>query len=295
MSTAQTGLQEQIVDAIKGYVAESPGNRFVAIDGSPIFEEPLIGFADGDDPLFQQYKSVVGDFHLTPREAMGLHFADASDQQPDSPLSVISFVLPLTEETRRSNAEMTFGPSVRWNQTRWHGEDCIRDLKRFIVGFLQERGYRAMSPTLEPFFKMLVLSNGRASNWSERHVAYAAGLGTFGLTDALITAKGVAHRVGSLLAEVALEPTPRPYDNHHAYCPFYDDGSCGVCIERCPADALSENGHDKIRCRDYSELELKPWVAKQASAGYIGAYPGCGLCMAGVPCESAIPPGVKLG
>jgi len=34
-----------------------------------------------------------------------------------------------------------------------------------------------------------------ASSWSERHAPHAAGLGTFGLCDGLITAKGKAMRV----------------------------------------------------------------------------------------------------
>jgi hypothetical protein len=35
-----------------------------------------------------------------------------------------------------------------------------------------------------------------ASSWSERHAAHAAGLGTFGLCDGLITAKGKAMQGG---------------------------------------------------------------------------------------------------
>ncbi|MCL5958870.1 MAG: epoxyqueuosine reductase [Chloroflexi bacterium] len=295
MDATMVGLQKEIVDVIKGFVAESERNR-LAIDGSRIFDEPLVGFADGDDPLFLEYKKAVDGSHFTPREAMQLHLAEVGGgEKPVSPLTVVSFVLPITEETRVSNAKMTVGPSVRWNQTRWYGEELITSLKNFLVGFLEDRGYRALSPSLKPFFKTLLLSNGRASNWSERHMAYAAGLGTFGLTDALITPKGVAHRLGSVVVEAALPASPRPYSDHHAYCPFYDDGSCGVCIERCPHGALSSDGHDKIRCRDYNESELKPWVAERASEGYLGKYPGCGLCMTGVPCEAAIPPGVKMG
>lgn len=55
-----------IEKAIKEYVAASPGNCFQAFDGDPIFDEPLIGFADGDDAIFQDYKAIIGDFHLTP-------------------------------------------------------------------------------------------------------------------------------------------------------------------------------------------------------------------------------------
>lgn len=284
-----TDLRREIVEAIKGFVAESPGNRFAAIDGSPIFVEPLVGFADGDDPLFCVYKDVVGDFHLTPRELVETYLKETGVQREIGPLTVISWILPVAEETRISNRGMNYGPSVRWNQTRWAGEEFNKTLKGHVVGFIEALGYLALAPSSMSFTKTLVIDGVRTSNWSERHLAYAAGLGTFGLTDALITSKGVAHRVGSVVAEVALPPTPRPYEDHHAYCPFFSDGSCGTCIERCPTGALSASGHDKIRCHAHVEQKLRSWAEARRSEGYMGAYPGCGLCMTNVPCEAEIP------
>ncbi|HEX7416332.1 MAG TPA: hypothetical protein VF305_04035 [Smithellaceae bacterium] len=40
-----------IADDIKKFVMENPGNRLERLDGSPIFKEPLIGFAAGSDFL----------------------------------------------------------------------------------------------------------------------------------------------------------------------------------------------------------------------------------------------------
>ena len=50
----------------------------------------------------------------------------------------------------------------------------------------------------------------RRSNWSERHVAHIAGLGTFSLSRSLITSAGAAGRIGSLVLEAALPRTARP-------------------------------------------------------------------------------------
>ena len=66
------------------------------------------------------------------------------------------------------------------------------------------------------------------SNWSERHAAYAAGLGTFGLCDGLITQVGKAVRVGSVVAQVAVPASKRPYGDHQAYCNH--DKGCRACI-----------------------------------------------------------------
>ena len=211
-----TDLQAFLAEAIARHVAESPLNRLKDIDGSPIFEAPLVGFADGDDPLFQLYKSVVGEFHLTPREALA-----GPDGDPDAfeHVGVVVWTLPVSEVTVRSNAERSDGPSLRWNNTRFQGEDYNDALRAHVVGLLQERGHRAVAPMNAPYFKTLQLANGRASNWSERHIAYSAGLGTFSLTDAMITAKGITHRVGSAVTDAEFVPTPRPYTRPYEYLP----------------------------------------------------------------------------
>jgi epoxyqueuosine reductase QueG len=123
-----------------------------------------------------------------------------------------------------------------------------------------------------------------ASSWSERHAAHAAGLGTFGLCDGLITARGKAMRVGSVVARLSIEPTPRPYADHQAYCLFYANGTCGKCIDRCPVRAITEDGHDKEKCRQHL-VRSREYVKKTYKfMGY-----GCGLCQVGVPCEAGIP------
>jgi epoxyqueuosine reductase QueG len=126
---------------------------------------------------------------------------------------------------------------------------------------------------------------GFASTWSERHAAYACGLGTFGLSDGLITASGKAIRVGSVVALIRIAPSPRPYGDHHAYCLFHAKGVCGKCMQRCPAGAITAAGHDKVRCKAYICQESIPFV--KARYGFVGK--GCGLCQTGVPCESHIP------
>ena len=61
-----------IQKTIRDYIARSPNNRFSLFPEEPIFDEPLVGFADGDDPLFREYKTIIGNFHITPREALDL-------------------------------------------------------------------------------------------------------------------------------------------------------------------------------------------------------------------------------
>jgi epoxyqueuosine reductase len=272
---------------IKRYAAESPRNSLKDIDGSRIFDEPLIGFADGDDPIFTEYKKIIGDFHLTPREALEIYLKSKGIERKPDRVSVISFIMPATAETRISLRRETRVTSLRWNHTRWQGQDLINEISGYIVTELEKLGYAAVAPELAGFFK--VNGNILASNWSQRHIAYAAGLGTFSLSDGFITPKGIAIRCGSGVTDAVIKSTARLYKDHLAACLFYQGKKCRRCIERCPAGAISEKGHDKQKCLVY--LNKSRELAKELGRTeiYIGRYDGCGLCQTGVPCESKIP------
>lgn len=282
-------------EVIKEHVATSPGNRFQAFNGEPIWDEPLVGFADGDDAIFQDYKTIIGDFHLTPREALEKHLEDKGGEgktRTDS-ISVISWVLPSTRETRLSLRKESAVPSLRWNHTRWHGQEFIFELSVYLVSLLEGLGYQAVAPELLKSFRTRNLPNGLSSNWSQRHIAYAAGLGTFSLSDGFITPKGIAIRAGSVVYNAALPPSPRIYQNHLANCLFYQNGSCQRCIERCPAGAITEEGHDKNKCREFLFNEQRAILKRLGrEEGYTGSYLGCGLCQTKVPCEDRIPPDI---
>lgn len=284
-SQLKEDLAPIIEGAIKAFVRDTPLNR-LALDGGPIYGEPLVGFAQGDDPLFQEYKHIIGDFYLTPRQVMEKALAHTSQPDPRGDgLGVVCWVLPMSEQTRRSNRKQKEAPSQRWAHSRAYGEQLNEALRREVEGMLQKMGYPAVAPTLSPFFERQELGNGPASNWSERHTLYAAGLGTFSLTDALITPKGMAHRCGSVVVGAEVPVTPRPYSGPYANCPFFIDRSCQACIARCPAGALSPQGHNKFLCRDY----LRSLTARLKESYQVNTETGCGLCQTAVPCESRIP------
>ena len=259
---------------IRDFAATSPDNRF-AETGEPYFDEPLIGFAAADDPLFAAYQQIIGDFHRTPREILA------------GAVTVICWVLPVTRTTRESNRREAQWPSRLWALTRNHGENFNVALRRHLVARLEARGYRAIAPQLAPAWRQLDDATvGVASTWSERHAAYAAGLGTFSLNDGLITARGIAHRLGSVITDLPLAATPRTAPDHRHHCLWFRAGSCGLCIDRCPVGAISHAGHDKGRCRQYVYGTVSAAVAEN----YGVAQTGCGLCQTRVPCEAQIPP-----
>lgn len=286
-----TNPERFIEEAIRNFVRTNPLNRLESFGGELIFDQPLIGFADGDDPLFAEYKKVVHELHLSPREMLALHLTETLKCEAPQPanVSVISFVLPINSKTLNSNAQQKEGPALRWNHTRWKGQDFINELSVYLVSLLEAIGAHALAPEISPYFKILYLSDGFASNWSQRHIAYAAGLGTFSLNEGFITSKGLAMRCGSVATSIKLKPSIKQYKHHLANCLFYATGKCGECIRRCPGGAISEKGHNKLKCVEVLFGKQKPWLEGMYGPGYIGKYAGCGLCQTGVPCESRIP------
>jgi epoxyqueuosine reductase QueG len=277
-------MEERIRSEICRFVRESPLNRFPDSD-EPYFDEPLVGFAAAADPIFGDYKQVIGPFHRTPDEAM----ASASDGQGRA-ASVVSWVLPITRKTKESNRHEKEYPSRAWALTRYFGEQFNVALRRHMVAWFEAEGHHAIAPQLAANWQEYPDTPvGIASTWSERHAAYAAGLGTFSLNDALITPQGIAHRCGSVIIDLPLAPSPRPYPHFRHNCLYYREGSCGACIGRCPVGALSRDGHDKTSCRAYVYVSAVAAVAER----YGVAATGCGLCQTRVPCEGQIPAGTR--
>lgn len=277
-------LAPWITSLIEDYIEQSPENTLQNQAQEKAFENPLVGFSRGDDPLYLEYKKTVGPFHWTPEEIFSLTFPETL-VKPEG-LTVISWILPQTKVTKADNRKEKTYPSERWARARIYGEQVNVKLRNYLMAALKENGIQSVAPLLSPLWAVKQSEEYvLASNWSERHAAFAAGLGTFGLCDGLITPRGKAMRAGSVVASIQIPTTPRPYTHHRAYCLFYTQGICKKCIERCPVGALSEAGHDKLKCLAH----LKPPTADYVKSHYGFDGYGCGLCQTGVPCESKIP------
>jgi len=277
-----------ITTIIRELCASSPDNCLSPDTPEPSWGEPLVAFARAADPLFTRLKHDIGEFYWTPEEAFAL--AHPTTSTPASELSVVSWVLPQTDTTLQDQRREKELPSRRWSLVREFGEAFNCTLRLQLVEALSKSGILAVAPERLPGFDYRQSPRfGIASNWSERHTAYIAGHGTFGLSDGLITPVGKAMRCGSVVAHLNLPATTRPYQGLHDYCLWYTKGSCGVCMQRCPVNAISADGHDKQACKDYIRKVTAPY-AKQHFG--VSATP-CGLCQAAIPCERQIPPTLR--
>ena len=276
-----TDLGDWVQKEIRKFMA-GPENSMQKWDNEPAWTEPLVGFSSGADPLYEFYKKDIGDFYILPHEFMRHKYGREYDP---AQLTVISWILPQTEATKRDHRKETHFPSERWARSRIFGEQVNVKLRKHVEEILEENGYDAVGPMISPIWVGARSEKyGFASTWSERHAAYTAGLGTFGLSDGLITPKGKAMRTGSVIVNAVIPPTPREYENHNQYCLFLMEGTCGKCIERCPIGAITEKGHNKVTCQKYVNMTRQYVPRHYGFDGY-----GCGFCQTGVPCESVNP------
>lgn len=279
---------EYIVDWIRTRMAQKEFNNMGMLPGygtfpGYAFDEPDVGFSRGDDPLYAFYKEHIdADFYRRPEEWLSAKYRHEVDP---SEVSVISWVLPQTQDTRDKSRKEKSCPPLEWTMVRVFGELYNLRMAKALEQHLNELGYEAVAPMGAEGFTIANHEKFvQVSNWSERHAAYISGLGTFGLCDGLISAKGKAVRYGSLIVRAKLTPTERPYTSYREYC--LADKGCRACIERCPAGAITEAGHDKKKCMEYKKTHITPINRDRYNYDGFGV---CGLCQTGVPCESCIP------
>ena len=267
--------KEEFIQNCLTVFAETSGNTADIPGIGPVvmYEAPLIGFADASDELFEEYKrpEVIGPNYFTPKEWL------------PSARTVISFFLPFSEQVRRSNRALKTDPSPEWLYGRIEGQEFINRFMRGVQKLMEKRKIESCLPTQDPRFEVKLETtslNGApdlhaVSRWSDRHAAYACGLGTFGLSKGLITEKGTAGRFATVIVSEVFPATERPYTGIYDYCV-----RCGACAGNCPAHAISlEFGKNNLICREH--------LGKMREK-YLPRY-GCGKCQVGVPCETRAP------
>ena len=252
----------------EGNTVEIPGRGSVVL-----YDMPLIGFAAAEDALFETYRQpeIIGENFMSPKEWL------------PAAKTVVSFFLPFTEEVRRSNRADRTDPSPEWLYGRIEGQVFISRFTADLKSMLQEHGIECCVPSLDERFgiRFEMDSTGDEpdfhadSKWSERHAAYACGLGTFGLSRGLISEKGIAGRYASLIVSECWPATVREYTGIDDYCI-----KCGICARNCPAQAISlEHGKNNVRCKAHVDR-----MQEKYSPRY-----GCGKCQVNVPCEFKAP------
>ena len=219
------------------------------------YREPLVGYASAEDPIFDEMKEIIGPHHLHPKEVF-----------PGAKI-VVSFFLPFEKELVKLNWRSP-DPIKEWILAKSETDRLIGEINEKLKAELADEGIGAVVPGIVFDYE----SKGFDVAWSHKSAAYAAGLGTFGVHHMLITKAGCAGRFGTLLISAEIPPTPRPTEE---FCRYKKDENCLVCVERCPAGALSVRGLDKEKCYRQLQENARTFPELRQFA--------CGKCVTG-PC-----------
>lgn len=250
--------RKQIVTEIEQFIEQYKIENRTATG----WAKPIVGFANAEDPIFKTLRRVVSATHLFPQELL------------PAAKTVIVFFLPFEKGVGRSNITGELA-SQEWAVAYVETNRLITALSKHMKQFLAARKYHAVTtPATHNFDKEKLVSN-----WSHRHIAYAAGIGNFGLNNMLITERGCCGRIGSFVTDLSVPPDG---SMDKETCLYRYDSSCSQCVDRCVNTALFKDHFDRRNCY---EMCLK----NKDRFKQIGKADVCGKCLVGLPCSFTNP------
>jgi epoxyqueuosine reductase QueG len=267
MSTEDKPLDlKEIVRRITETVSEYGLGRGLAA----CWRAPLAAIVSARAPEFGRLKEVVSPAHLLPEDVL------------KGAESVISFFIPFEDGIVDSNTAP--GPAsevwaLSYIQTNALISQISADLEELLRSFGAESG---KIPATHNFDE-----NRLISDWSHRHIAWIASLGSFGMNNMLITKAGCCGRFGSLVSSYAFSPeeyAPPASAPERCLHKLRRPGgrSCGLCHRRCPAGAYNNGRFDRHRC--YARCLENSRLHRR-----LGYADVCGKCLVGLPCSTRDP------
>ena len=264
MNGIKETIRSEIIDFVRMY-EEKPGiNTKWGI--------PLVGFADARHPSILALKEVISSAHQLPTEIL----PDAS--------AVIAYYVPFTRELAKINAEYGRLAAPEWAESYEQTNTMFGVLNQHLIGLLEGFGFKgAVSPEAGTFNQEKLISN-----WSQRHMAYAAGLGTFGINNMLITKSGCCGRYSTVVTNLLIEPDEPIAEE---LCLYKKNGSCGICVRNCPTGALTISAFNRYTCYGlcqenaaiYTDFGSSYLEEAGDAANSVGSDV-CGKCITASPC-----------
>lgn len=227
---------------------------------------PLVGFASAES-VAENVPYIIEN-HGMPEDVI----ADAR--------IVIAYFIPFRKEMADTN-KMEGRASEEWALAYEETNEMLGKINEHLISVLNEQGWKAaVHPESRLFDRDRLISR-----WSHRHIAYLAGLGTFGINNMLITEKGCCGRYSTIVTNMEVEPDgPSGHEN----CGFKKDGSCGMCIRVCPSGALTSEAFDRHKCYEICKRNAEIFTSFGSSYTAENAENAgsevCGKCIAGMPC-----------
>jgi len=234
-----------------------------------IWRSPLMAALSVDNPMIPELRKAVSQDHLLPGELL------------TGAKSIIVYFIPFENRIVKSNL-IGEAASEDWAAAYIHTNRLIDFINEELTKCLNRQGYQAAKTKATHNFDEKTLM----SSWSHRHIAWLAGLGSFGLNNMLITSFGCCGRLGSIitnletseLSGISIKTVSGPEK-----CLYKINGSCGLCRKKCPDLAIGEGGNfNRHKCYQVCLRNAE----KNKDIGFADV---CGKCLLGLPCSDRDP------
>jgi epoxyqueuosine reductase QueG len=224
------------------------------------WKEPIIEIISAKNPELDMLKKTISIDHLLPYDIL-----------PEAK-SIISFFIPFQDIIVESNIGGIMA-SKEWSIAYIKTNELIKTINDKIEKLLKQKGYKTGKiPATHNFDKDKLMSN-----WSHRHIAYIAGIGTFGINNMLITKNGCCGRFGSIIISYEFDEY-RETKIVKEKCLNKINGTCGICQKKCIINAYQNNNFNRHICYEQCLKNDEYHKAKGLSSV-------CGKCLVGLPCS----------
>lgn len=243
-------IKAEIEELMEGFITEYHNDHDHQVD----WKRPLVGYADANSPYILGLRSIISETHYLPEDIL------------KGCTVIISYFLPFAESVGADN-ETDDEPSRLWSLAYTETNQMLSQLNDYLIDQIELMGFHGAVPE-----NAGTIDNEHIySNWSQRHIAYAAGLGTFGMNNMLITENGCCGRFSSIVTDLPVVPDET---RKAEFCTYRLNGKCGICMKKCPINAFDAyRGYDRRSCF----VRLDDFERRLGTDA-------CGKCTVGLPC-----------
>ena len=252
-------MYNKIIDTIKSTIVD-----YEIKNKLNLWKEPIIEIISANDEKLRSLKETIFAEHYIPYDIL-----------PDAK-SIICFFIPFQENIVKSNVDGIIA-SEEWVLAYIKTNDVIKIINDNIELLMTRKGYKAGKIPATHNFDV----NKLISNWSHRHIAYIAGIGTFGINNMLITKNGCCGRIGSIILNFEFDSYVQTV-NTKEKCLKKINGSCGICQRKCMLNCYDNDDFNRHKC--YEQCMKNDEYHKTNGNANV-----CGKCLVGLPCSTIEP------
>jgi epoxyqueuosine reductase QueG len=225
---------------------------------SNFWKKPIMETISANNNKLSVLREIVSIEHLMPHDIL-----------PDAK-SIICFFIPFQENIVKGNIEGTMA-SNDWSLAFIKTNELIDVINNKIIILMEQNGYKAGKIPYKTNIEKLL------SNWSVRHIAYIAGLGTFGINNMIITKNGCCGRFGNIVVNYEFKEY-KESKNIMEKCLNKLNGNCGICQKKCIINAYKNNNFNRYKC--YEQCLKNNEYHKENGFSNV-----CGKCLVDLPCS----------